>query len=67
MRRVVIPLLAIPALVGGLLGGAAVRPPRRVRRTATEDSLLLGFGLEQLSTDAERVTLVERALSGLLE
>ncbi len=34
---------------------------------ATEDSLLLGFGLEHLSTDAERADLVERALDGLLE
>jgi hypothetical protein len=29
--------------------------------------LLLGFGLEQLSTDAERSDLLDRALSGLLE
>ncbi|MGH2792510.1 MAG: zinc carboxypeptidase, partial [Actinomycetota bacterium] len=35
--------------------------------TTTEDSLLLGFGLEQLSTDAERADLVERALDGLIE
>ena len=34
--------------------------------TSTEDSLLLGFGLEQLATDAERADLVERALDGLL-
>ena len=34
---------------------------------ATEDSLLLGFGLEHLSTDAERADLVERALDGLIE
>ena len=35
--------------------------------TSTEDTLLLGFGLEQLSTDAERADLVERALDGLLD
>jgi len=35
--------------------------------TSTEDTLLLGFGLEQLSTDEERADLVGRALSGLIE
>ena len=35
--------------------------------TATEDSLLLGFGLEQLATDEERAALVEQALDGLSE
>jgi hypothetical protein len=35
--------------------------------TSTEDTLLLGFGLEQLSSDAERADLVRRALGGLLE
>ena len=35
--------------------------------TATEDTLLLGFGLEQLATDADRVALLEQALGGLLE
>ncbi len=35
--------------------------------TSTEDSLLLGFGLEHLSTDAERADLVGRALDGLIE
>jgi hypothetical protein len=34
--------------------------------TSTEDTLLLGFGLEQLTTDAERTDLVGRALGGLL-
>ncbi len=34
--------------------------------TATDDTLLLGFGLEQLSTDAERRTLVAAALGGLM-
>lgn len=34
---------------------------------STEDSLLLGFGLEQLTTDAERADLVERAVVGLLD
>jgi hypothetical protein len=34
--------------------------------TSTGDSLLLGFGLEQLATDAQRADLVERALDGLL-
>ena len=33
--------------------------------TATEDSLLLGFGLEQLATDEERAALVGQALDGL--
>jgi Zinc carboxypeptidase/Immune inhibitor A peptidase M6 len=33
--------------------------------TATEDTLLLGFGLEQLATDEERAALVEQALGGL--
>ncbi len=35
--------------------------------TSTEDSLLLGFGLEQLATAGERADLVERALDGLLD
>ncbi len=35
--------------------------------TSTEDTLLLGFGLEQLETDAQRVDIVERALGGLLD
>ena len=35
--------------------------------TSTADTLLLGFGLEQLATDAEREELVESALGGLLE
>ena len=35
--------------------------------TSTSDTLLLGFGLEQLSTDGERSDLVGRALGGLLE
>ena len=34
--------------------------------TSTEDTLLLGFGLEQLSTDAERADLLGRALGGLI-
>jgi hypothetical protein len=34
--------------------------------TSTEDTLLLGFGLEQLTTGEERADLVGRALSGLL-
>ncbi|MFA9269313.1 MAG: M14 family zinc carboxypeptidase [Baekduiaceae bacterium] len=34
--------------------------------TATDDTLLLGFGLEQVATDAERTDLVRRALDGLL-
>ena len=34
--------------------------------TSTEDTLLLGFGLEQLSSDAERNDLMQRALNGLL-
>ena len=33
--------------------------------TATEDTLLLGFGLEQLATDEERAALVGQALDGL--
>ena len=35
--------------------------------TSTDDTLLLGFGLEQLSTAAERNDLMDRALAGLLE
>jgi hypothetical protein len=35
--------------------------------TSTEDTLLLGFGLEQLATDDERADLMERALDGLLD
>jgi hypothetical protein len=35
--------------------------------TSTDDSLLLGFGLEQLATPAERADLVGRALQGLLD
>jgi bacillopeptidase F (M6 metalloprotease family) len=34
--------------------------------TATDDTLLLGFGLEQLATDAERRQLVQQALGNLL-
>jgi hypothetical protein len=34
--------------------------------TATEDTLLLGFGLEQLATDGHRNELVQRALDNLL-
>ena len=33
--------------------------------TATRDTILLGFGLEQLATDQDRATLVRRALRGL--
>ena len=44
--------------------GAGVVGP--VAGTATEDTLLLGFGLEQLTTDAERVALLEQALGELL-
>ena len=35
--------------------------------TSTEDTLLLGFGLEQLSTDAERADLLEQALDNLID
>jgi predicted deacylase len=35
--------------------------------TSTDDTLLLGFGLEQLSTDAERNQLMDKALAGLIE
>ncbi|HEU0040960.1 MAG TPA: hypothetical protein VFQ15_01295, partial [Jiangellaceae bacterium] len=34
--------------------------------TSTADTLLLGFGLEQLTTEAERSDLMQRALDGLL-
>ncbi|KRC62053.1 hypothetical protein ASE14_08685 [Agromyces sp. Root81] len=37
-----------------------------IAATATPDSLLFGFGLEQLSTDAERAAMVERVLAHLL-
>ena len=33
--------------------------------TSTADTLLLGFGLEQVTAPADRTTLVRRALSGL--
>ena len=33
--------------------------------TSTEDTLLLGFGLEQVATPAERTTLMRRAIGGL--
>jgi Zinc carboxypeptidase/Immune inhibitor A peptidase M6 len=35
--------------------------------TSTEDTLLLGFGLEQLATDQERVDLLDQALGGLVD
>jgi Zinc carboxypeptidase/Immune inhibitor A peptidase M6 len=35
--------------------------------TSTRDTLLLGFGLEQLATDEQRADIVERALDGLLD
>ena len=35
--------------------------------TSTEDTLLLGFGLEQLATNADRTELVSQALNNLLE
>jgi hypothetical protein len=34
--------------------------------TSTSDTLLLGFGLEQLATDAERNALMSKALAGLI-
>jgi hypothetical protein len=34
--------------------------------TATDDTLLLGFGLEQLATDGDRQTLLRQALGGLI-
>ena len=34
--------------------------------TSTDDTLLLGFGLEQLATDEDRRELLSRALAGLL-
>ncbi|WP_139416207.1 M14 family metallopeptidase [Agromyces laixinhei] len=37
-----------------------------IAATATPDTLLFGFGLEQLSTDAERAAVVERMLAHLL-
>ena len=33
--------------------------------TATDDTLLLGFGLEQVAAPADRTKLVKQALSGL--
>ena len=35
--------------------------------TSTEDSLLLGFGLEQLASDGDRSELLHQALAGLLD
>ena len=34
--------------------------------TSTEDTLLLGFGLEQLATDEDRAELLEQALDNLI-
>jgi hypothetical protein len=34
--------------------------------TSTDDTLLLGFGLEQLATDADRRELLQQALAGLM-
>jgi bacillopeptidase F (M6 metalloprotease family) len=34
--------------------------------TSTSDTLLLGFGLEQLATDADRSALLKQALGGLM-
>ena len=34
--------------------------------TSTRDTLLLGFGLEQLATDADRTALVRQALRGMI-
>ena len=33
--------------------------------TSTDDTLLLGFGLEQVAAPADRTKLVKQALSGL--
>ena len=33
--------------------------------TSTQDTLLLGFGLEQITNPADRATTIRRALSGL--
>jgi hypothetical protein len=35
--------------------------------TSTEDTLLLGFGLEQLETPGQRADILERALDGLID
>ena len=35
--------------------------------TSTEDTLLLGFGLEQLATDPERAELLDQALAELID
>ncbi len=35
--------------------------------TATDDTLLLGFGLEQLATDQERTELLDQALAALID
>lgn len=45
--------------IGGLL-------VESVAATSTDDTLLLGFGLEQLASDRDRARLVRRALDGLL-
>jgi len=37
-----------------------------IAATSTDDTLLLGFGLEQLASDAARATLLERALDDLI-
>ena len=43
------------------------KPVNSFAATSTDDTLLLGFGLEQLSTDAERNQLMDKALAGLIE
>ena len=40
-------------------------PPEFFAGTSTRDTLLLGFGIEQLATEAERADLLRRALRGL--
>jgi hypothetical protein len=35
--------------------------------TSTEDTLLLGFGLEQLATPQQRTDLIGRALGGMID
>ncbi len=57
-----VPAGSPPAVTAWQIGGVLVTFFSGVM---TNDSVLFGFGLEQLSTEAERVLLVRRALIGL--
>ena len=57
-----------PPAGGGANAGdweIGLEPPEFFSGTSTEDTLLLGFGLEQVTTPADRTALMRRALGGL--